>query len=66
MTISINKKEYEELIQLEEGETLEVTFNGLDGYITPDECGNIEYKGRKYTFNFFCPTDVKLHVREVY
>ena len=64
MEITLTKAQYEELINLEEGETLEVTFNGIDAYITPDEYGNIEYKGRHYTFNFFCPSEVTLPVKK--
>lgn len=63
MNIYITKREYEELAKLKEGETLDVTFNGLDGYLTPDEYGEIEYKDRRYSFNFYHPTEVKLHVK---
>lgn len=64
MEITLTKAQYEELLSLEEGENIEVTFNGIDAYITPDEYGNIEYKGRHYTFNFFCPSEVTLHVKK--
>jgi hypothetical protein len=63
MKITLTHEQYEELLTLEEGETIEVEFNGIDAFITPDPYGNIEYRGRKFTFNFFCPSEVTLSVK---
>ena len=63
MKITLTHEQYEELLTLEEGECLDVKFNGIDAFITPDPYGNMEYKGRKYTFNFYCPAEVKMSVK---
>ena len=64
ITINLTAEEYEELESLEDGQEIEVVYKGIDAYITPDEYGNIEYKGRRYTFNFFCPSEVKMRVEK--
>lgn len=64
MRIRLTRQEYERLKTLEEGEVIEVAYKGIDAYITPNEYGNIEYEGRKYEFNFFCPAEAKITVEE--
>lgn len=62
INIKLSAETYAELESLEEGETIEVLYKGIDAYITPDPYGNMEYKGRRYTFNFLCPSEVKMTV----
>ena len=63
MRITLTQEQYEELKTLEDGQTLEITYKGIYGWIEPNEYGNIEYEGRKYLFNFFCPNEVKMIVK---
>lgn len=62
MTINLTKEQYDELISLSDGDVIEVDYKGIPGFITPDEYGNIEYKGRRFTFNFYCPAEARIHV----
>lgn len=65
MKITLTQKQYEKLENLEEGEIMELTYKGIDCWIEPnDVCPNIQYKGRGYLFNFFCPSEVKLSVKK--
>lgn len=67
MKITLTSKQYEGLTSLEQGQTLELTYHGIDCWIEKageDDCFNIEYKGNKYLLNFFCPTKVKMSVKE--
>ena len=66
MKITLTSEQYEKLLSLEQGQTLELTYHGIDCWI--EKVGeydyfNIEYKGNKYMFNFFCPTEAKLSVK---
>lgn len=62
MTIKLTRKQYEELLELEDGIVLEILYKGIPAYITPSEFGNITYKGRTFEFNFFAPSEAKLKV----
>lgn len=64
MKITLTQEQYEKLVNLEEGEIMELTYKGIDCWIEPNENGNIEYKGRTYLFNFYCPSEVKLSVKK--
>lgn len=64
MTITLTNEQYEELVNLEEGQQIELTYKGIDCWIEPNEYGNIEYKGRRYLLNFFCPSKVILSVKK--
>lgn len=64
MKITLTQEQYEKLSNLEEGEIMEVSFNGIEGWLEPNENGNIQYKGRTYLFNFYCPSEVKLSVKK--
>lgn len=64
MTITLTNEQYEKLVNLEEGQQIELTYKGIDCWIEPNEYGNIEYKGRRYLLNFFCPSEVKLSVKK--
>lgn len=64
MNIKLKQAEYEELLKLEDGQTIDVTYKGISAFITPDPYGNIEYDGRRFTFNFYCPSEVKMVVKK--
>lgn len=64
MKIKLTKAQFEELCELEEGSVLEIDYKGIPAFITPDENGNIEYKGRTFLFNFYCPSEVKMAVEK--
>ena len=44
MTLRLSQLDVKELMELEEGETFETTYKGLDIYIIPNEYGQIEIK----------------------
>ena len=64
--ITLTSEQYEELNSLEQGQTLELTYHGIDCWIErvgEDDFSNIDYKGNKYLLNFFCPTEAKMSVK---
>lgn len=60
ISIRLSKAQQAELIALDEGEVLELDYNGLQAYLTPSEYGNCELEGRTYEFDFYHPTKVRL------
>lgn len=64
LKIILTAQQFARLETLEEGSVLELTYKGLDCYLTPDStCPNITYKGKGYTFNFYCPSEAKMSVK---
>lgn len=67
MKITLTQEQYEKLSSLNEGQQIELTYHGIDCWIEvvgEDDYANIEYKGRKYLLNFFCPSEVKMSVKK--
>ena len=64
MTLRLSQLDVKELMELEEGETFETTYKGLNIYITPNEYGQIEINNRKFEVEFFSPTDVNVIIKK--
>ena len=66
MKITLTQEQYEELLSLNEGQQIELTYHGVDCWIEvvgEDDYANIEYKGHRFLLNFFCPNEVKMSVK---
>lgn len=61
ITLELTPTEIEELGRLEDGQTLDVEYNGLPCFIAyyPDY-GNVEINGRRYSLGFYDPTEWKI------
>lgn len=62
MQIRLTKEQYDQLLSLEDGEVMSISYKGIDAWLEKNEYGNIEYKGMRFLFNFYCPSEVKMSV----
>lgn len=54
----------DDLLNLEAGWNVDVKLNGVWGYLYANEYGDIRYKGKRYSVNYYAPNDEDYEIEE--